>query len=167
MNAMTYRRFISTLSAWTMCLAMFVCNAEAADVIRMEPFYVDGDGVDLQLRHSHDPVTKVLKSVRIAEVGPRIKKSGIRVGDRVDAINGKEVSRMTTADFDAALPKSDGPDEQKLLFSVSRGVFGKRLEIPIIFRRRGAPNKTPEPTPGAVTDRAGARSAPSPSVAHL
>ncbi len=29
------------------------------------------------------------------------------------------------------------------------------------------PNKAPEPTPGAVTDRAGARSAPAPVVAHL
>ena len=37
------------------------------------------------------------------------------------------------------------------------------------FRREGqqGPNQAPEPTPGSVTDRADARSAPAPVVAHL
>ncbi len=61
------------------------------------------------------------------------------------------------------VPQRDGSLEVDLPSS-SRNPQRRRVPVP---HSQKEPNKAPEPTPGPVTDRAGARSAPAPVVAHL
>jgi hypothetical protein len=71
------------------------------------------------------------------------------------------------------------PTSVRSTLGFSRPASAVGMEVPLSVRTRGIrshrspcppphqPNKTPEPTPMSVTDRADARSAPATVVAHL
>lgn len=130
-------RCLPLLATWLVCLAVAAAEARGDEAVRMEPYYVDGSVSDLRLRVRHDPATKKITVMQIVRVGPSLEKSGIRVGDRVTAINDKTVSAMTVGEFEALTVREMSPSSGCVF--PSSGAF---CESKSIFRSSSGSGKS-------------------------
>ncbi len=117
-------------------LTLILPDAWGGEVVSLPPYQVvAASGVEF--RFYFDPTTKKLRNLNVVSVTPRIAKQGIRVGDRVIAIEGKSISQLTIEELPSLR------SEKTLIFTVERGGFRKRLDVAVTFQSRNQeiPNK--------------------------
>jgi hypothetical protein len=141
--------------------------ASAADpAVRMKPFHVTAGEVAFTV--DCDSESQVVSAITVSGVvrGSGFERVGLRAGDHLIAVDGKQVvgrplSDIFTADGELSKEQFD------FTFRGRRGLFNRKsweITLKISGKR---PNKAREPTTLLVTRRADARVGPSRVVAHL
>ena len=111
------------------CFAIAFCSAQTSDgVVHMKPFRVTAGYFDVHYQYRND--TEKLAEVDVTWVGPAVGKQGLRVGDRLSTIDGRNVIGITRSEFlslvDIAIPIGG----KRVFIFVRKGFFhGKAITV--------------------------------------
>jgi hypothetical protein len=119
--------------------------------VKLAPVQVNASRPDFEFDVQYDDVSTRVQNVLVTWVSTDTHKSGLRVGDRMVSVDGERIANLKLEALLAATRRKLGPgDSQVLEFTGTRMLLRR---VTITYTTKG-PNKSPEPTPTAVTPRA-------------
>lgn len=142
---------IGVFGIWTLfiplfCIAAASYGSESTEVVKLPPFRVDGGLFDVSC--SYTPDKNTLLSVKVSWVSPKLKKSGLDIGDTLSSVDGVPIKGMLLSDYLASISDQGKTGEKSVLvFTRSRGLFRRTITLTLPGERPKQPNKSPEPTP--------------------
>jgi len=145
--------------------ATAICRADpaVADIVHLPTYRANGGFFDIVCKA--DSSSGKMVEANVTWVAPKIKKLGIRIGDRLTIVDGKLLADWSKSDFDSYMDAGVSAEKSAVfVFVGSRWLIRKRT---ITLTLEKEINQALVPTPASVTPAADAPAAPTIGAAHL
>jgi len=142
-----------------------ICRADSdvAEVVRLPSCRATAGFFDIVCKA--DLSSGKMAEAKVSWVGPKIKKLGIRIGDRLTIVDGKPLVDWTKSDFDSYMDAGLSDERSSVFIFVGSRWLIREHTITLTIKKE--PNKALVPTAPAVTPAADAPVAPAAAAAHL
>jgi hypothetical protein len=118
------------------------------DAVTLPRVEVRASRPDFEFDVKYDDVSLKVQKVVVTWVSPATHRQGLRVGDRMKAMDAQEVTTLSLEQILAAAKRKLGPGEsQVMVFTGTRALI---RPVTVTYTANG-PNKAPEPTTTPVT----------------